>query len=59
MSPYRVRTEGLADDALVIVRGGDLDIDIIRRDALAAHARFGEGGFKASLQQRVGSARVG
>ena len=44
MSPYRVRTEGLADDALVIVRGGDLDIDLIRSDALAAHARFGEYG---------------
>ena len=44
MSPYRVRTERLADDALVIVRGGDLEIDLMRSDAVAAHARFGEYG---------------
>jgi hypothetical protein len=44
VSPYRVRTEQLADDALVVVRGGDLDIDLIRSDAVAAHARFGEYG---------------
>ncbi|HEY2301791.1 MAG TPA: hypothetical protein VGH66_07850 [Acidimicrobiales bacterium] len=44
MSPYRVRTEQLADDALVVVRGGDLDSDVIRSDAVAAHARFGEYG---------------
>jgi hypothetical protein len=44
VSPYRVRTEGVADDAVVIVRGGDLDIDLIRRDGAAAHTRFGEYG---------------
>jgi hypothetical protein len=44
VSPYRVRTEQLADDALVVVRGGDLDIDVIRSDAVAAHARFGKYG---------------
>ena len=36
MSPYRVRNEQLADDALVVVRGGDLDADTIRADAIAA-----------------------
>lgn len=41
MSPYRVRTDALADDALVVVRGGDLDPGTIRSDAVAAHARFG------------------
>jgi hypothetical protein len=44
VSPYRVRIERLADDALVIVRGGDLDIELIRGDAVSAHARFGEYG---------------
>jgi hypothetical protein len=44
VTPYRVRSEQLADDALIVVRGGDLDIDLIRGDAVAAHARFGEYG---------------
>ena len=44
MSPYRIRTEPLADDALIVVRGGDLDIATIRADAVAAKARFGEYG---------------
>ncbi|MHB8670768.1 MAG: hypothetical protein ACYDAD_09455 [Acidimicrobiales bacterium] len=44
MSPYRVRSEDLADDALIVVRGGDLDPAVLRADAVAAHARFGEYG---------------
>ncbi len=44
MSPYRVRVEQLADNALIVVRGGDLDATTIRADAVAAHARFGEYG---------------
>ena len=44
MSPYRVRLEALADDALVVVRGGPLSADALRLDAEAAHERFGEYG---------------
>jgi hypothetical protein len=44
VSPYRVRLEALADDALVVVRGGPLDSDTLRLDAEAAHERFGEYG---------------
>src|SRR6202022_2624007 len=47
VSGYRVRTEHLADDALIVVRGGAFDIDLIRSDAVAAHARFGEYGISA------------
>ena len=39
-----MREEQLADDALVVVRGGVLDAGAIRADALAAHERFGEYG---------------
>jgi len=44
VSPFRIRDDRLADDALVVVRGGTLDRDGVRADALAAHARFGEYG---------------
>lgn len=44
MTPFRARRESLADDALVVVRGGDLDPASIRRDATNAHRRFGEYG---------------
>lgn len=44
MTPFRTRTESLADDALIVVRGGDLDPASIRRDATNAHRRFGEYG---------------
>ncbi|MDQ1392513.1 MAG: hypothetical protein QOF30_1490 [Acidimicrobiaceae bacterium] len=44
MSPFRARIEELADDALVVVRGGGLDTVTIRSDASAAAARFGEHG---------------
>jgi hypothetical protein len=44
MSGVRVRREPLADDALVVVRGGLLDIDTMRVDALRSFARFGEYG---------------
>ncbi len=47
MSPFRARVEELADDALVVVRGGSLDARAIRTDAIAAHARFGEHGISA------------
>ena len=42
MSPFRVRRERLADDALVVVRGDDLSIPFLRRDAVRAYRRFGE-----------------
>ena len=41
MSPLRVRRESLADDALVVVRGGLLDPTRLRRDALLTFIRFG------------------
>ncbi|MGH8999785.1 MAG: hypothetical protein ACRDY7_10405 [Acidimicrobiia bacterium] len=44
MSPFRVRLEQLAEDALVVIRGGDLDPVVLRRDAIAAFRRFGEYG---------------
>lgn len=44
MSPFRVRREQLADDALVVVRGDDLSVPLIRRDALRAYRRFREYG---------------
>lgn len=44
MSPFRVRRESLADDALVVVRGGRLELERLRRDATMSFARFGEYG---------------
>ncbi|MGH9021868.1 MAG: hypothetical protein ACRDV9_01990 [Acidimicrobiia bacterium] len=44
MSPFRVRREKLADDALVVVRGGELDLALMRTDAVNAFRRFGEYG---------------
>jgi hypothetical protein len=41
---YRVRREGLPDDALVVVRGGLLELLGLRSDALAAERRFGIAG---------------
>lgn len=41
---YRVRAEQLADDALLVVRGGLLEFASLRADALAAAARFGAPG---------------
>jgi hypothetical protein len=40
----RVRNEQLSDDALVVVRGGELHANAICTDAIAAYARFGEYG---------------
>lgn len=42
MSPLRVRREALADDSLVVVRGGPLDRDELLADAERAFRRFGE-----------------
>ena len=44
MSPLRVRNEQLADDGLVVVRGGLLDVETLRVDAVRAFERFGEHG---------------
>jgi len=44
VTPYRARIEQFADDSLIVVRGGDLDVDHIRSAAVAARARFGEYG---------------
>jgi hypothetical protein len=44
VSPFRVRLEALADDALIVVRGGLLDAASLRDDAEAAYERFGEYG---------------
>ncbi len=44
MSGLRVRREGLADEALVVVRGGILDKASLRRDAALTFRRFGEYG---------------
>ncbi|MGI8684175.1 MAG: hypothetical protein ACR2MO_03615 [Acidimicrobiales bacterium] len=40
----RLRREALADDALVVVRGGFLERARLRRDAELTHRRFGEHG---------------
>lgn len=40
----RIRQEQLADDALIVVRGGRLDVASARFDAVEAHRRFGEYG---------------
>ena len=44
MSGFRVRVEALADDALIVVRGGTLDGATLRADGQSAHRRFGEYG---------------
>lgn len=44
MSPFRVRLEELQDDALIVVRGGELDPALLRSDAVSAFRRFGEYG---------------
>jgi hypothetical protein len=44
MTGFRVRREALADDALVVVRGGMLVDESLRRDARIAFLRFGEYG---------------
>jgi len=44
VSPFRARRERLTDDALVVVRGNELSVALIRRDALRAYRRFGEYG---------------
>ncbi len=40
----RVRREQVADQDLVVVRGGRLDRKVLRFDAVEAHRRFGEYG---------------
>jgi hypothetical protein len=47
MTGLRVRKERRAPDSLMVVRGGDLSEEEIRRDALRAHRRFGEYGISA------------
>lgn len=42
MTGLRTRREALADDALVVVRGGVMALDELRLDAERAHRRFGE-----------------
>jgi hypothetical protein len=44
VSGLRVRRESLADDALVVVRGGLLGRSRLRRDAILTFHRFGEYG---------------
>lgn len=44
MNRLRVRLEGAADDALVVVRGGEFDATAIRADAERTFRRFGERG---------------
>lgn len=44
MSPFRIRREALVDDALVVVRGGELDAERMLADARRAFRRFGEYG---------------
>ncbi len=44
MTGLRVRKERRAPGSLMVVRGGDLSEEEIRRDALRAHRRFGEYG---------------
>jgi hypothetical protein len=47
VSPFRRRNEPLADDALIVVRGGLLVAASLRRDARIAYLRFGEYGISA------------
>lgn len=44
MKGFRVRLEEAPDETLVVIRGGPLDEDAIRRDARIAFLRFGEYG---------------
>lgn len=44
MSGFRVRREQLSDDSLVVVRGGVLIEESLRRDARITFLRFGEYG---------------
>ncbi|MGH9190098.1 MAG: hypothetical protein ACRD0Q_08715 [Acidimicrobiales bacterium] len=44
MSGLRLRREDVADDALVVVRGGELDKARLVRDATLTYRRFGEYG---------------
>ncbi len=44
MSGLRLRGEDIADDALVVVRGGELDKERLVRDATLTYRRFGEYG---------------
>jgi hypothetical protein len=44
LTGYRVRKEDVPDDALVVVRGGPLEPELVRSDVIAAHRRFGEYG---------------
>ena len=44
MSPLRVRGEELADDSLVVIRGGLLEAESLRADAEETFRRFGERG---------------
>jgi len=41
---FRIRREALPDDALVVVRGGLLEPERLRSDAVTAFRRFGEHG---------------
>ena len=44
MNPLRSRRERLADDSLVVIRGGVLDKTLLRVDAERTFRRFGEHG---------------
>jgi hypothetical protein len=44
LSPLRVRRESAPDDALFVVRGGELAAETLRRDAIRTFRRFGEYG---------------
>lgn len=44
MSGFRVRHEEVHDDSIVVIRGGEMDEDSLRRDARIAFLRFGEYG---------------
>lgn len=44
MSGFRVRREEVPDDMLVVIRGGVMDEESLRRDARIAFLRFGEYG---------------
>lgn len=44
MSPLRVRREALADDSLVVARGGELSAATLHHDAVLCFRRFGEYG---------------
>lgn len=57
MSPLRVRQGSAPDDALFLVRGGELAAETLRRDAIRAYRRFGEYGVSvlgASSEEDIG-----